>query len=349
MMMVRGLAAANEGLDMRTRNSLPFVLAVVPLLLLVESAQAHFHPGTGQFISRDPYFERGGMNLYAYVENHVTYRTDPLGLKTYVIEGTNAGPGNPLGPCNPQHFGEDDPEGVFVQPGPDDDWGYGNASAGVVFGHGLSERVANTVSQICSDMCSKSPPEQINIVGWSRGAVGALMVVDYLEKHGCCCQTTTVREFTGPVTITSTGPSGPSAEREVCCDRRYPTINFLGLYDPVDMTPRAHPESIPPSVQNCALAIGDQQRNWTSWCTYFGASPRRRETLFPLAKCEPANWDKTKFRRQYFDATHGDIGTGRPADDWMRKCARQAGVNIPEYGPQHVPRPPAGCSGCGAP
>jgi hypothetical protein len=46
---------------MRTRNGLSFVLAVVAPLLLVDSAQAYFHPGTGRFISRDPYYERGSL------------------------------------------------------------------------------------------------------------------------------------------------------------------------------------------------------------------------------------------------------------------------------------------------
>lgn len=272
--------------------------------------------------------------------NRPVRRIDPIGLKTYVIEGTNAGPGNPSGPCNAQYLGEDDPEGVYVQPGP------AGWPMGVPFGRGLAERVADIVTQICSDICSKTPPQQINIVGWSRGAVGALMVVNYLDKHGCCCQWKTEKILTHSTTMGVTYYT----ENKICCDLRMPTINFLGLYDPVDMTPRAHPETIPPSVRNCALAIGDQQRRWSAWCTYFGASPRNRETIFPLAECAPADWDKTNFRRRFFDATHGDIGRLQLADDWMRKCARQAGVNMPPHGPQHVPRPkPSTCTGCGTP
>lgn len=318
---------------MRSRNAITVVLRLIAPILLVDVAQAHYRPGLGRFLNRDPYFERGGINLYAYVRNRVTFRIDPFGLKTYVIEGTWSGDGSPNGPCNAQRFGEDDPEGAFNVDGPQGWLGGG-------FGAGVAERVNRVVSEICKDMCSKSPPSEINIVGWSRGAVAALMVVDILDKQGCCCQWTTVREFTGPVTITSTGPSGPSVEREVCCDRRHPSINFLGLYDPVDMRPGAHPPLIPPTVQNCALAIGDQKAS--SWCFW---KSRTRETLFPLAKCEPADWDKTNFKRRYFDATHGGIGTGREADDWMRQCSRKAGVNVPEHGPQHVPRPNQnGCS-----
>ena len=39
-----------------------------------------YSPNTGRWISRDPIFEAGGVNLYAYVGNSPIDRTDPLGL-----------------------------------------------------------------------------------------------------------------------------------------------------------------------------------------------------------------------------------------------------------------------------
>ncbi len=130
---------------MRSRNVLTLVLALLAPILLVDVAQAYYTPGLGRFLNRDPYFERGGINLYAYVKNRVTFRIDPFGLKTYVIEGTWSGDGSPNGPCNAQRFGEDDPEGAFNVDGPQGWLGGG-------FGAGVAERVNRVVSEICKDM-----------------------------------------------------------------------------------------------------------------------------------------------------------------------------------------------------
>jgi hypothetical protein len=66
---------------MRSRRALTVVLAFVAPLLLVDVAQAYYTPGLGRFINRDPYFELGGENLYAFVGNHPTLSLDPFGLQ----------------------------------------------------------------------------------------------------------------------------------------------------------------------------------------------------------------------------------------------------------------------------
>lgn len=51
-------------------NSLrAILLAVASLFVLAETAQAHYDPNIGRWISRDPIGEMGGYNLYAYVLN----------------------------------------------------------------------------------------------------------------------------------------------------------------------------------------------------------------------------------------------------------------------------------------
>jgi RHS repeat-associated protein len=40
-----------------------------------------YNPSTGRWLSRDPIGERGGANLYGFVNNNPIYWVDPLGLK----------------------------------------------------------------------------------------------------------------------------------------------------------------------------------------------------------------------------------------------------------------------------
>lgn len=63
--------------------------------------------------------------------------------------------------------------------------------------------------KICEDFC-KDHSIQINLVGWSRGVVIVMEVAEELEDDGCCCKK----------------------------DKKkyYPTVNWMGLFDAVDMT-----------------------------------------------------------------------------------------------------------------
>jgi RHS repeat-associated protein len=40
----------------------------------------YYNPSIGRFISEDPIGFRGGINVYAYVENNPVSRIDPFGL-----------------------------------------------------------------------------------------------------------------------------------------------------------------------------------------------------------------------------------------------------------------------------
>ena len=42
----------------------------------------YYRPSTGRWLSRDPLGEKGGKNLYGFVENRPMGRTDPHGLFT---------------------------------------------------------------------------------------------------------------------------------------------------------------------------------------------------------------------------------------------------------------------------
>jgi hypothetical protein len=64
-------------------KNLKFILfALVHLVFLANSAQAHYDPNIGRWPSRDPIAEEGGVNLYGMVGNSPANRVDYLGLWT---------------------------------------------------------------------------------------------------------------------------------------------------------------------------------------------------------------------------------------------------------------------------
>lgn len=89
-----------------------------------------------------------------------------------------------------------------------------------------SEDIAKDVKKfICSEYC-QDRNMHINLVGWSRGGAIALNVSDLLQEEGCSC-----------------------------CDfkcklkgKYYPSINWIGLFDAVNMTPHLTERKINPSV-----------------------------------------------------------------------------------------------------
>jgi uncharacterized protein RhaS with RHS repeats len=58
-------------------------LLLLASLLLAEASHAFYDASIGRWISRDPIAERGGVNLFSFVENKPTIGVDPLGLYTY--------------------------------------------------------------------------------------------------------------------------------------------------------------------------------------------------------------------------------------------------------------------------
>ena len=58
----------------------PILIAVASLFVLAETAQAHYDPNIGRWISRDPIGEDGGLNVYGMLENDSVNDADFLGL-----------------------------------------------------------------------------------------------------------------------------------------------------------------------------------------------------------------------------------------------------------------------------
>lgn len=70
-------------------KNLKFILlALVHLVFLANSAQAHYDPNIGRCLNRDPIMEEGGVNLYGFVGNDGLNSTDYLGLDVIAV-GSN--------------------------------------------------------------------------------------------------------------------------------------------------------------------------------------------------------------------------------------------------------------------
>lgn len=66
-------------MNMNTLKLLAILFAA--MLFAAATAQAHYDPTLGRWVSRDPIGENGGYNLFGFVENQPTYAVDILGLK----------------------------------------------------------------------------------------------------------------------------------------------------------------------------------------------------------------------------------------------------------------------------
>jgi hypothetical protein len=64
------------------------LLALIHLVFLASSVQAHYDPNIGRWLSRDPIMERGGVNLLGFVGNDSLNSTDYLGLD-FIAVGSN--------------------------------------------------------------------------------------------------------------------------------------------------------------------------------------------------------------------------------------------------------------------
>ena len=59
-----------------------------PGLQVQERGLRYYSPSLGRWVNRDPIAERGGVNLFAFVRNHTSDRTDSLGLLALAPPGS---------------------------------------------------------------------------------------------------------------------------------------------------------------------------------------------------------------------------------------------------------------------
>jgi hypothetical protein len=86
------MSDAGDGQSTPMKILRPILLAVASLFVLAETAQAHYDPNIGRWISRDPIGENDGGNLYHFSLNSPVTFFDFLGLKVSVTVDDKTGP-----------------------------------------------------------------------------------------------------------------------------------------------------------------------------------------------------------------------------------------------------------------
>jgi len=251
-------------------------------------------PALGNWNRRDPLEYIEGMSLYLMPA--VLVRSDPFGLDTWAIGGTNE---NDLSCQNTSLFWGQTAEPGRFYPGVGSDFN----GSWYMFLNPCSPTglgAANIASQVHSDICKaycNNKTITINLVGWSRGAVIAIEVANLLKKTGCCCK------------------KKRCGRTMKCIDRGFPSVNWLGLFDPVRMMwGSTFGGSIPDNVSSVTLATSDYNNS------------SREQLMFPelhFSQCPGLN-----LTHHHFPLTHGEIGTNELVLNWMIYQASQAGVNM---------------------
>ncbi len=198
----------------------------------------YYDPSTGRWLSRDPVGEPGfGMlpsdythdaegnpNFYTFVANNPIEQVDDLGLALYAIDGTWTTAPAMSNPWMLYHWTSEYPARYY--PGPKD------GPSGIDTGH----IALNVYKQICSDYCSVGGTSfTINLTGWSRGAVAAVLVAQLLNERGCNC--------------------GCGWDKPI-------PVNWIGLFDAVNMRFVEPPMAVPSNVAHFYHAVKTSTSQW---------------------------------------------------------------------------------------
>jgi RHS repeat-associated protein len=145
-------------------------------------------------------------------------------------------------------------------------------------------------AHICRDFCNDHSIT-INLVGWSRGGVIVMEVAEELQDDGCCCSDGKIY---------------------------YPNVNWMGLFDAVDMTVTwGWANNITSNVKNASHV-----------------KKSKTQLLFPTVSGKAEDPTKTKVTTVVLkNSTHGDVGGKKSAKSdaalsWMIDQAKMAGVDM---------------------
>ena len=168
----------------------------------------HYNPVDGRWTGRDRLSFATDGNPYCFIFNK-SHAIDILGLYLYAIEGTSydlAGDSNVARMYHLYKYIADFPFNLFGETAH-----YIPGTQSAVRGSDCVDISERLLTRICEDFCNNHKAGRtvpIDIVGWSRGAAIAIDVTIQLSIRGCQC----------------------------CDEIHHPKVNWLGLFDPVDMT-----------------------------------------------------------------------------------------------------------------
>ncbi len=276
-----------------------------------------YEPTFGRWLSRDIIGENGGVNLYGFVQNNPVLYIDPLGLALYAFDGTWNDRDKMKRPTNVAKLVSIYDGLVHYEKGVGTDW-YTKHVGGAT-GAGGKNRIESMYEKLVEFYNTPDPTgenQQIDIIGFSRGAALARAFVNYINEKG------------GVVLLGADGlPSG------VVCPVE---IRFLGLFDTVGSFGLAgnrvnigYDLSIPSNVRTVRHAIAADEERGT----------------FPLSSVLSGP-DALKTRRiveHSFRGAHSDIGGGYEDGDrsnfalmWMRYEGASVGVPFGELLPEDI-------------
>jgi len=175
-----------------------------------------YHSDLGCWVQRDPATYVDGVNhgLYRFVADSPIAFVDPFGQKLYGVDGTSETPQDRTNVwyVMQKHMGEN-----AGWRGPQD----------IISGADSPEITRAVWTTVCVDYCNRArrgEKHQIDMVGWSRGAVIVATVAKLLNDVGCCCGVKTFWQQCGNGFV-------PYVQ---CCDLHRPVpVNFVGLFDAV--------------------------------------------------------------------------------------------------------------------
>lgn len=266
----------------------------------------YYSPVLGRWLNRDPLGERGGLNLYGFVFNSPVKFADRLGLLLAAVDGTGSRTWlkklNGRYNSHVRNFYKDYQLEL-------NEW--------KAYWHGPKYEITGKdafaihkgVMRFIQEKFCKNECQKINLVGHSRGGYIVMEIARALRTSGVFC-----------------GKSNSLT---------FPRVNFLGLYDAVDMVlGYGVDETVPANVDFAAHAMGlDAVKSRP----YFNTADHGPEDVSWMAK----------YNEGFFDSTHGglggdpwggdhprgmtkerDIAGSAKADAWMRGHAGESGINF---------------------